>query len=92
MSAADRAALPTLGMATVNGTDYLTLTYRQYAFETGLTIGVQTSSDLQNWSPGVSTLSQQVGTDPNTGDPIMEVGVPVNGLSKQFIRLQISQP
>jgi hypothetical protein len=93
MTAADRAALPIVGMTTVNGTTYLTLTYRQYAMETGITINVQTSADLQTWTTvNPPDLSQQVGTDGTTGDPIMEVGVAVNGTKKQFIRLNVTQP
>jgi hypothetical protein len=34
---------------------------------------------------------QPVGTNPNTGDPIMEVGVITTG-AKQFIRLDVTSP
>lgn len=93
MTALDRAALPTLGTATVGSTQYLTLTYRQYALETGTTINVQTSTDLQTWQMvDPPDLSRQVGTDAITGDPIMEVGVLLTGSSKQFIRLNVTSP
>jgi len=93
MSATDRAALPTVGMTTTGGVDYLTLSFRQYALKTGITINVQTSSNLQTWTT-VSPLdiSQQLGTDSTTGDPIMEVGVKLTGATKQFIRLNVTQP
>jgi kumamolisin len=96
MSATDRAALPTLGVDTTTtpGTQYLTLTYRQYASETGLAINVQTSPDLQTWTTvSPPNLSQQVGTDSTTGDPIMEMGVimPPN-TTRKFIRLNVSMP
>ena len=101
MSVADRAALPTVGMTTTGGTPCITLTYREYAGMTGVTVNVQTSSDLQNWSPLTLTTTspppattytlQQVNTDFITGDPIIQAQVPVTG-SKQFIRLNVTQP
>ncbi len=92
MSVADRAALPSMSLTSVDGIDYLTLTYRQFMFETGLTIQVQTSTDLQTWTTvSPPELSQQIGTDSVTGDPIMQVGVIANG-GRQFIRLNVISP
>ncbi len=79
------------GTATVNSVDYLTLTYRQNAAETDLTVVLQQSSDLQTWTAVGSPLSRQVGTDAVTGDPIMQLGVPDTG-GRQFIRLQVTLP
>jgi hypothetical protein len=100
MDDADRAALPVVGMTTSGGLTYLTLTYRQFAGQTGLTIQLQTCSDLKSWVPIVQPgqpatpppFSQQLGTDSETGDPIMEVGALANGLKTQFIRLSVSLP
>jgi hypothetical protein len=95
MSATDHAVLPVVGLDTTTTpeTQYLTLTYRESASATGLTINVQTSSDLQTWTTvSPPDLSQQVGTDSTTGDPIMEVGVTVNGSTEQFIRLNVTSP
>ena len=93
MTATDRAALPVVGVTTVSGTQYLELTYRQNALLTGITVNVQTSTDLKNWTtanpPG---LFQQVGTDGTTGDPIVEVGVKTNSVAKMFIRLNVTEP
>jgi hypothetical protein len=94
MSAADRAALPALGTDTTTtpGTTYLTLTYRQYSLITGVTINLQSSPDLQTWTTVTPAISQQMGIDPVTKDPIMEVGVNSNGVSRQFIRLNVTSP
>jgi hypothetical protein len=94
MTSTDRAALPTMGTATVSGTQYLTLTYRRNAALSGITVHVQTSPDLQNWTTvNPPDLSQQIGTDATTTeDPIMEVGVKANGTGKQFIRLDLISP
>ena len=96
MSATDRAALPTMGIDTTTtpGTDYLTLTYRQGAYVIdGVTAQLQTSIDLKKWTTvNTSDLSQQVGNDPNTADPIMEVGIKLTGTGKQFIRLNVIEP
>jgi hypothetical protein len=92
MNSADLAALSVVGLDTTTtpGTKYITLTYRENPFASGLTINVQTSSDLQTWTTvSPPDLSKQVGTDLTTGDPIMEVGVIVNSPSKQFIRLNV---
>lgn len=99
MTAADRAALPTVGMTTIKGTNYLTLTYREYQqLDPSVIVNVQSSSDLQTWTtlPQGQTATettctlQKVNTDPTTGDPIMQAAVLVTG-TKQFVRLQVTQ-
>ena len=94
MTASDRSALPIFGMAT-NG--YLTLTYRQYGSEAGITVNVQTSSDLKTWTTLTTTSTptaytlKRVGTDTTTGDPMMQVQVPATG-NREFIRLNVTNP
>jgi len=73
---------------TTSGTTYLTLTYRQYALGTGISMNVQTSPDLQTWTTITNPTIIQTGTDPNSDDPIMQAQVPING-SRQFIRLNV---
>ena len=102
MSAADRAALPVTDVTTSGGKSYLTLTYRQNPLVTGITVNVQTSPDLQTWTtltqtqtppPTTSTyIVQQVSTDSDTGDPMMQVQIPVSSEGRQFIRLNITSP
>jgi hypothetical protein len=94
ITAAARAALPAAGMTSISGTSYLTLTYRQNQMEGGLTLNVQTSPDLHTWqtvAPGSILIT---GTDPVTGDPLLQYQVPVNppGASKEFIRLNVTGP
>ncbi|HUB66114.1 MAG TPA: protease pro-enzyme activation domain-containing protein [Candidatus Methylacidiphilales bacterium] len=91
MKASDIAALPVVGITTISVTNYLTLTYRQYTLETGLTVNVQTSPDLVNWTTVNNPAIVQTGTDPNTGDPIMQAQVPFNG-TVEFIRLNVTAP
>ena len=91
MSAADRAALPVAGV-TPGSPKYLTLTYRQYALATGITLNVQTSTDLSSWQSVTPDTTQQTGSDPATNDPMMRVGVDVTGLPRKFIRLNVSLP
>jgi len=93
MSATDRASLPVIGMASAGNSQYVTLTFRESQIETGITINLQTSPDLQNWTTvNPPTLTQQVGVDPATGDPLIEIGVPANGTNKQFMRLNVTMP
>jgi uncharacterized repeat protein (TIGR03803 family) len=90
MTAADRAALPTLGMTDAG---YLTLTYRQFALKTGVTVNVQTSSDLINWTTlNPPALEQQIGSDVNTGDPIIEVGIKPVTSGNHYLRLNVTLP
>ena len=94
MSTNDYNAMPATDVDTTTspGTTYLTLTYRQYAKVTGVTIQVQTSPDLQTWTTVSPSITKQTGTDPNTGDPIMEDEVNTNGSASEFIRLNVTSP
>jgi hypothetical protein len=94
MTANDYAAMPATDVdtTTTSGTTYLTLTYRQYTKLTGVTIQVQTSPDLQNWTTVTPSITKQVSTDPNTGDPIIEDEVNTNGQTAEFIRLNVTSP
>jgi hypothetical protein len=89
LSAADRMALPVVGIASRNGADYLTLTYRQNGTMNGVSIVLQTSTDMMTWtSVNQPEFSEQVGTDTTTGDPIMQVGVKATN-ARQFVRLSV---
>lgn len=90
MSAASWAALPAVGTVTVSGTQYLTLTFRQNQNIPGLTLSTQTSTDMVAWQTVTPNLTQTTGTDPSTGDPLIQIGVQTTGESKMFIRLQIT--
>lgn len=89
MTSADRAALPTVGAATIGETSYLTLTYREYAGLTGITVNAQTSPDLQTWTTVMNPTIFVTGIDPATGDPIMQVQV---AGTSGFIRLSVVSP
>ena len=84
------SALPVVGATSVNDTEYITLTYRQYALETGLGISVLTSPDMTNWTAANATITQ-TGTDLITGDPIMQAQVPIT-TARQFVRLNVTTP
>jgi uncharacterized repeat protein (TIGR03803 family) len=91
MTAADRVALPALGSVVTGGTEYLTLTFREYSLA-NLQVQLQTSADMQTWTTQINPdLIEQVGTDSTTGDPIMMVGAKTTG-TKQFIRLNVVAP
>jgi len=92
MTVSDRGMLPMMSLATIGGTQYLTLTFREYAGQSGIAVNVQTSSDSVNWTTVYPPdLSQQVGTDSTTQDPIIELGVVATG-TRQFIRLNVASP
>ena len=91
LTADDRAALPVAGTTSSAGTRYLTLTYRQYALLTGVSLSAQTSPDLVTWTTVANPTVLSSTSDPVTGDPVMQVGVPSTG-SREFIRLSVTQP
>jgi hypothetical protein len=93
LSPSDRAALPTVGIDATTGIAYLALTYRQSAGATGVTMTLQTSTDLNTWQTvNTPDIDRQMGSDPTTGDPIMEMGVKASGSGAQFIRLNVTSP
>ena len=92
MSAADIVALPAVGTTTQSGAQYVTLTYRQYALIINVTKNIQTSSNLTTWQTVQPDFTQSLGPDPVTGDPIIEVGVKLNGASSLFIHLNATSP
>ena len=89
MSASSYAALPVAGMTTTSGTSYLTLTYRQNPSTPGLTLSVQTCTDMKSWTTVTPYSSQPIGTDPTTGDSIIQIKIQ-NGGGKLFARLQLT--
>ena len=90
MTASDRMALPVVGAAMIEGGETITLTFRENPSET-LAINVETSTDLQTWSPAANVTMPQTGTDSATGDPIMQVRVPATRAT-QFVRLSVTPP
>jgi kumamolisin len=93
LTATTRAELPSVNTITKGGATYLTLTYEEYAGLTGTTVNVQTSPDLQTWTTvNPPDFDQVLSIDPNSGNPIIEVGVISNGNPEQFIRLDVTQP
>ena len=57
-----------------------------------MTINVQTSPDLITWTTVTPSNTLTLGTDPTTGDPLVEVEVLTQGAPKDFIRLNLVVP
>jgi beta-glucanase (GH16 family) len=96
MSASDASVLPHVGSDTTTtpGTTYLTMTYRQNAAMTGVTVNVQTSTDLKTWTTMPANqlgIDKILGTDQATGDTTVEVGVAASG-PREFIHLNVTSP
>ncbi len=93
MTPADHTAMPALGSFTDSGgTAYLTLTFRQFVGATGVSVTLQSSPDMQDWTnvAPADLISQQVGTDSVTGDPIMQMGARMAPAGQQFLRLNVT--
>ena len=91
ISAADRSALPSVGVTSDGGAPCLTLTYRQNALLSNISVEVQTSSDMVNWQTVPNPNAVQVNVDVSSTDPIMQVEAPITGAA-QFIRLKLTSP
>ena len=92
MTVEDRAALPMLDRTTIGNVDYLTLTFREYGYQTGVNVVVQSSTDLVNWSTPTNAFLQVMEIDGNTHNKTMVAGVPINVPGKTFIRLNVEGP
>jgi uncharacterized repeat protein (TIGR03803 family) len=96
MTASDHAAMPAVGLdsTSVSGKDFVALAFRENPAMTGVTVTLESSDDLQNWTtvPPANLLSQQIGTDATTGDPIMEMGAQSDGSPHQYVRLNVTGP
>ena len=91
MTPADQAKLPTVGKVTIGSTTYMTLSYQQNAASlTDVTYAIQTSTDLVTWTSMTNPTTVETGSNPTTGDAIMQAQIPVSG-AKQFIRLSLTQ-
>jgi hypothetical protein len=92
MTSADWGALPaaTIDDTTVPGVQYLTLTFQENAALNGVTVNLQTSPDMQTWTTVTPDIQHQVGSNAQTGDPIVEMGVIYAGTGKQFLRLNVA--
>jgi hypothetical protein len=93
MSATDRAALPKVEMTTINSVTYLTLTFRENPLAGGVTLNLQTNTNLlSTWTTVTPDLDQADGTDSTTGDQMIMLGVKIGGGTNQFIRLNVTSP
>jgi hypothetical protein len=95
MSTIDRNGLPSAlsDTTTTPGTTYLSLIYRKYALVSGLSVGLESSDDLKTWTDVTTPdVDQQVGNDPDTGDPLIEMGIDVTHTPSKFIRLKVTSP
>jgi uncharacterized repeat protein (TIGR03803 family) len=91
MTEAEREGLPSVGMVTSGSTTYLTLDFREYRFLNGITLVLQSSTDMKTWTTVTSPDYMQANVDQASGDTIMEVGVKMTG-GKQYLRLNATAP
>jgi endonuclease/exonuclease/phosphatase family metal-dependent hydrolase len=87
--------LPTIGQTTINGQQYLTLTYTEVIAATDITYVPQVSGDLATWNSGSSYTALVSLT--NNGDGVTETAVtqdltPISSAAPRFMRLEITKP
>ena len=91
MTAADRAALPHIIAANVQGVRFLSLRFRRSGTASQVQTQVQTSADMVTWTNDLADTPDNVFNDPATGDPTMQVQVPITS-SVKFVRLEVTGP
>ncbi|MDB6148773.1 MAG: hypothetical protein JWQ44_221 [Chthoniobacter sp.] len=91
-SAVDRSALPKVGLEPGAQT-YLTLIYRRSARAVSSSVQYELSSTLVagSWLPATPAITENLGPDPTTGDPLIKVKFAVSPDDKRhFARLVIT--
>jgi hypothetical protein len=71
--------------------DALTFTYRQNRNAYGVRAVLEASPSLApaSWQEVVPDESEEIGTDPLTGDPIIRLTVPAGSADRCFLRLRV---
>lgn len=71
---------------------YLALTYRKNRNAAGLNIVLQASENLSgdSWQIVIPDQALEVGTDPSTGDKIIQVRVKLGTETRKFLRLRVA--
>lgn len=89
----DQNAIPRGGLHNNGINDFLTLRYRKNRNAVGLNVAVETSATLQanSWRTVIPDETVTVGTDSNTGDPVIEVRIKMGAGSKMFGRLKVGE-
>ena len=87
--------LPTQGMMTLGGTNYLTLSFTQNKSATDITYYTEVSGNLLTWQSGVGfTVKEGPPLDNLNGtQTVLERDlIPMDGSSRRFIRLRVTKP
>jgi sugar lactone lactonase YvrE len=84
------AGLPTPGITTVSGTDYLSLTYTPAPLVDDITFLVEVSGDLNTWNSGPG-FTLPVDTE-NPSTVTVQDATPMSSAPRRFIRLKITNP
>jgi hypothetical protein len=87
-----KSSSPVIGSANSGGTPYFTLTYRQYAAASGGNVNLEASADLYEWQPVIPDITLNLGSDPVTGDPIIQAWFKTDQSNKEFDRLVLTLP
>lgn len=91
MAAADRAAMPTVGLESSGETKYLTVTYRQNTQASGVVVTMQATDDLMvSWQTVTPDALENLAFDPETGDPIIRMKLDVTTSPQRFVRLNVT--
>ncbi len=83
-----REGLPRPGMITVDGVEYLSITFHRNPEATDVTYTPQASSDLQTWESGM----QQVGAPASDGSVTYRDARPAGDFDRRFMRVQVTGP
>src|SRR5690606_27716504 len=89
-NAASREGLPALGVETVEGVQYLTLTFRVPAGIDDVTYAVETAGELDDWQANAVQIGSGSDTD-NTPTATYRDSQPLDSSDRRFMRLSVGQ-
>ncbi|MEX2381737.1 MAG: hypothetical protein WD490_05095 [Opitutales bacterium] len=87
----DVHAMPISTMTREEDRDYFVIRYRRNLAAEGVVVEVEASRSLarDSWENIELASVDEVGSDPETGDPLFEIRIDVTGAKSQFLRLRI---
>ncbi len=90
---ADAHASPHARLGQENGETYLTFTYRQNRLAQGLDATLEASPGLSpaSWQTITPDRTLQLGPDPITGDPLIQLWIKTGPLPQRFFRLRVTE-
>jgi len=86
-----RTRLPEVTIESVEGEEYLVMTYNEWAGASGVTYTVQVGTDLVTWPNATIDMGAPIDNGDGTVTRRTRSGTPISAQSREFIRLRMSE-